>query len=524
MSYETAIRVPAAEGPTARTGAPVWPILLVACAIAATLNLWDLGTRPFWLDEAYSAWFAELGWRELWFETPRYEPHPPFYYSLLKLWSGVFGSSVQALRAVSVLAATATVAALVLAARELAWLCGLRSPTRLLLAAGAIAALSPRIIFAGQEARPYALLLLAFAIALWAWLRLARDFRAARGAPGHAANWALLGGATTVLLWLHAIGILYAGSLLAALLIAAAPEASRARWLRLSTVVGIATALWLPCLAMILGRAGEWGSGWLEWTPARFPGGLMALAGLGRFQEMATPLLAGILVPVLAYVGLRRLADRNRAIGWGLALLVLVPPFAAAALSQFVMPIFLLRTQIGVLAPLYLAVAFALAILPARRAAFAGAALAALFLVNLVQMQARPPMERWDAVADAIQAGARPGDAIWVYPNDLHLPLARALAEPRSIAPIPAPYPALDAAGTRPAGSPAVVALDGRAASAWAGRQSLPPDTGIWLVRGTSGLFDPDDEVLHALAGSGRLRQVGAWGRIELWRIDPARE
>ena len=42
--------------------------------------------RPLWLDEAYSAWFSAQSWHVLWTDVPTYETHPPFYYSLLKLW------------------------------------------------------------------------------------------------------------------------------------------------------------------------------------------------------------------------------------------------------------------------------------------------------------------------------------------------------------------------------------------------------------------------------------------------------
>ena len=51
---------------------------------------------------------AELDY--LWHVVPTYEAHPPFYYSLLKLWRSLFGGDAVALRSLSVLlSAAATV-------------------------------------------------------------------------------------------------------------------------------------------------------------------------------------------------------------------------------------------------------------------------------------------------------------------------------------------------------------------------------------------------------------------------------
>ena len=77
-------------------------------ALAAILRLHDLGLRPLWLDELFSAWFSARDWHYLWNVVPTFETHPPFYYSLLKLWR-VFGSDEFTLRLLSVVFAVATV-------------------------------------------------------------------------------------------------------------------------------------------------------------------------------------------------------------------------------------------------------------------------------------------------------------------------------------------------------------------------------------------------------------------------------
>ena len=64
---------------------PVWrltPLTLAAglTLLALALRLTHLGSRPLWLDEAFSAWFSDRSYYYLWHVLPTYEAHPPFYY------------------------------------------------------------------------------------------------------------------------------------------------------------------------------------------------------------------------------------------------------------------------------------------------------------------------------------------------------------------------------------------------------------------------------------------------------------
>src|SRR5437868_14335284 len=76
---------------------------------ALGLRLINIGGRPLWLDEAFSAWFSNQSFHYLWHVVPTYEAHPPLFYSVLKLWRGVAGESDAALRSFSVLLGTVTV-------------------------------------------------------------------------------------------------------------------------------------------------------------------------------------------------------------------------------------------------------------------------------------------------------------------------------------------------------------------------------------------------------------------------------
>src|SRR3954451_18905932 len=54
--------------------------------LALLLRVANIATRPIWLDEAFSDWSSGQSFRSLWTVLPTYEVHPPFYYSLLKVW------------------------------------------------------------------------------------------------------------------------------------------------------------------------------------------------------------------------------------------------------------------------------------------------------------------------------------------------------------------------------------------------------------------------------------------------------
>ena len=105
---------------------------LVGAVLVAgfALRLWHIAAEPLWLDEAYSAYAAGHGFGFLWHVVPRYETHPPFYYSLLRVWTLAFGDSLTALRALGVLAGLATVPVIAWGADEAARLIGWGEPQR----------------------------------------------------------------------------------------------------------------------------------------------------------------------------------------------------------------------------------------------------------------------------------------------------------------------------------------------------------------------------------------------------------
>ena len=482
--------------------------------LALLIRAIHLSARPLWLDEAYSAWFSARGWHYLWTAVPTYEPHPPFYYSILKAWRAIVGGEAVALRALSVLFSAATVPVMMAASQELERLRPTGRPRLTAAICGFLAAASPMFVLLDQEARPYALMILAYAIATLGLLRLLREFR--DGGSGTWPSWLMLGAGTELALWSHGLGLIYAACLAGALAPAwLVRPVSRQRLLRGLVVAATVALAYAPCLAMMVGRVGEWGTGWLDWRP------LMIVQLLALYTVPFDVLTAGSAIGGVALLLLAKRAVQpvhsERAWSADTALLVLWlgPPLIAIALSAVAVPVFLLRTLAPALVPFYLAVATALArTADARERTLFSAALVITLVPTALQVTLRPPSERWDEVRLFLDRNVRAGDEVWLYPNDSALPLDAAGPHGYVRRSLPGEYPATAFKGPIRAGSPAVVSLTHGQAQAIAADPRARRIRTIWLVTRQSGLFDPQSELPRALAKVRHPGRPQAWDYI----------
>lgn len=128
----------------------VTPICFIAllCLLALGLRLYRLDGQSLWYDEALSVHYARLPAAEL-IRAVADSDHPPLYFLLLAGWIRLLGASEWAVRALS---AWGGVLAVPLTYR-LGQVTGLR-PAGVL--AAAVIAISPFLVWYGQEARPYA--------------------------------------------------------------------------------------------------------------------------------------------------------------------------------------------------------------------------------------------------------------------------------------------------------------------------------------------------------------------------------
>ncbi len=477
------------------------PLLLgfFATVCAIVLRAWPIAVPPLWLDEAYSAFAADHGFGFMWHVVPRYETHPPLYYTILHLWSDAFGRTLLARRMLGLVCGLGAVAVAGLAADRLARMTGRDIVARhwLVAVVPTLAAFQPLMIDMTEQVRPYPVMTLGYAIGLYALLRLAED-GAARRAPGR--RWiALFFAAQTLVLWLHSLGPLFGLSMfVAALIVVPRRGLGRADWAWLIGGQIVAGLLYLPALAILASQAPTWvKSTWLVFEPAGVPDEVSYI----YLNWNAWSRLIGLAAAIAGIVMLvRRQGGR---IAGGLLVLALLPVALSILLSATVSPVFLTRTLSAATVPALLVVGYGL-VWPGRWQFAALPVLLALVapMISVDRTHAGRPLQNWYGAIAWLTPRMAPGDTVWAYPNEGALPLAYALVDEHRRMPllsVPAPVPAFGSGGFNPSGSRGVVSLypaqiDRLMTTPYA---KAPPT--IWLVRVVPGLYDPDDAMPNAL-------------------------
>jgi len=495
-------------------------LLFLAAALFRLIGTLD---RPYWLDEAYSAYAADHGWAFLWQVVPRYETHPPFYYSLLHAWNLVWGNSLLASRAMSAACGLATLPVLALGARELARYLRVDANCRqrMTIAALLVGALSPALISMSREVRPYPVLILAYAIALWGLIRLAREVRdgTADDRSLRTSSLALFFGGEALVLWLHNLGPLFGFSLSLALLIQLAGQAiGRRNWLRALAAQLLTGLIYLPGFLILIDQAPTWiHSTWLSFQPEALPWHLAFLAN-------APSKFGAVCVFGLAATGIFALVRAPS--GWrlaiGLVIAATVPIILSIAISITITPVFIVRTLTPVVVPEILIFAAAFAIrLPIWTTIAVAAALAQQHLIVDLYEFRRPPEQNWYGTLHWLQPQWRAGDELWAYPNEGALPFSYAARDlgltitPRSV---PTVVPTLNPipGAWHPTGSRGVVSLPPETLHAIANTAHARSVPTIWLLRLGGGTYDRGDVLQKELMANRYMVSRWTSGPIDL--------
>ena len=140
------------------------PVVIGLTVVAALVRLATLDAQSFWYDEALTWELVNESFGGMLDGVFAHEAQPPPYFILAWLWVKVFGDGEIGLRSLSALFGTLTVPVAYEAARLVAG-------KRAAIAAGALTAFSPALVWYSQEARAYALVLFLCAVALLFFLR-----------------------------------------------------------------------------------------------------------------------------------------------------------------------------------------------------------------------------------------------------------------------------------------------------------------------------------------------------------------
>ncbi len=135
-------------------------------ALAALVRFSTLDRESLWFDEAVTVVdVLRPSFGATMEALSRADPTPPLYYALLWVWTQAFGTDEVGLRSLSALCGTLTVPVIYAAAAELT------ASRRAGLAAAALVAVNPLLVWYSQETRAYALLALVVALSLFAFAR-----------------------------------------------------------------------------------------------------------------------------------------------------------------------------------------------------------------------------------------------------------------------------------------------------------------------------------------------------------------
>lgn len=140
--------------PQSQRNTQVWalPALIVIVLFAASLRFFRIDVQSYWHDEGNSRVLSGRSAGDIWLAAA-VDIHPPGYYLVLSGWRSVFGESEASLRGLSALAGALAAGVIFdLARRRFGLVSG--------LVAGGFMALDPFLVYYGQEARMYALLVL----------------------------------------------------------------------------------------------------------------------------------------------------------------------------------------------------------------------------------------------------------------------------------------------------------------------------------------------------------------------------
>ncbi|MGB1249253.1 MAG: glycosyltransferase family 39 protein [Candidatus Promineifilaceae bacterium] len=371
-------------------------LLLLAFALA----VYRVDAQDIWGDEALSITVSQspLG-ASLFMET-----NPPFYFLLLRVGRGLWGSSVFGLRYLSVICSLLTVAIIGRIAHTIAP----RSRNYALLAA----AVSPLLIYYAQEARMYGPVLVGAAGSVLAFLQLLRGRRTFGW-------WTLYVFSTLAAIFSHyyAFSILFAEALLVALWVSAYRE-----W----RFFGRMLTIWLGMAAAFIPyfiqhqriwsnqtdfRITEWSIGEL------FLIGRRTLIAFGAGVTIsAEQQYLGWLVVLIALIGAGWVARQNK---WGVGMLVAT--VALGILTAWgltpLLPFFWERYLLGVLPAFLVLVGFGLASIAswhslAKYPLFAGFLL--LSAIPTWQYQTQPQYIKggYGQTMRFIEARAQDGDLI----------------------------------------------------------------------------------------------------------------
>ena len=395
-------------------------VAVVTALAAGGLVLRLLASRGIWLDEATSIQQAQMPLGDMLELMRSTDVHPPLHPVVLWGTVRVLGAGELAVRAPSLLAATALIPLLYVVGREL-------YDRRAGYAAAALGAVAPFAVWYAQEARMYALFMVFALLALYFQVRVLRDGSRSRDWIGYAL-------AAAALVYTQYFGLLFVAVQQLAFLVAVArghlPVGRTLAW----NVLPVLLVVPLAPFALDQFAANESGGRGFQQPsqaggsvePGTAPGAYAALTNVAwavlGYHSNATMTALAALWPLGLLLALS-LLGRGRS--WATMLVVacaVLPAIGLFALGQLKPFVFEVRYFIGMVPLALLLIARGLtswALRPAVAGLACAAAVATLGL-GLADQQlngSNPRVYDFREAVHAIEQRARPGDVIVYSPK-----------------------------------------------------------------------------------------------------------
>ncbi|WP_347558128.1 glycosyltransferase family 39 protein [Robbsia sp. KACC 23696] len=465
-------------------------------ALAVYLRIIGLSSRSLSVDEAYSYWFQQLSWHDLWKVTPSYETHPPFYYSILKIWCRIFGITESAMRSLSVLVSVLTISVVALWPRfvekrlEWEWV-GLGTALLLACNAGSVQY--------AQQARPYALLTLVVTLMMLTSVSLLGDLFSAtdgraleRKVIPKVVCLGVFGGLT---LWFHNTSVftILANWTGLGFAVLSRSKAKRRDFCVVVIALLIALLVWAPCVPILLQEtktvaSNFWPQIWAGmffWPIALVTGGPYAM----------------IPVCVVAAIGVRHVYRAEKAFVFYSVVALALPLLIVFVLSYLFRPILLPRIFLWMGPGILLLACYGIKN-DASKMISKGLAFTLLLTLSVYQTAMFYPSQQqnYKMLFPTLLSRVAPNDIVLVYPNalDVGLKYYQRFASPRlAYTALPRAFPDLGDArpylgGNR--GEPQVVDADRQYID-----QLIAGRNKVWLVGWSQGMLAVPDIVFDEL-------------------------
>jgi mannosyltransferase len=410
-------------------------VIAAPAVLAAVLSLIGLSGRSLGFDEGATASIAAQHGATLWRAIAHDGGNMSGYYLLMHALTGLFGDGLVVLRLPSVIATAATAGLIAAIAQRLF------AHRVVSLTAGVLAAVSLPLIYWGQTARGYALMVAFVCAAMLAFIALVD------GADGRRGPWLWFVAAMTLGMYCSFVAALVVPAQLLAL------SGRRAAWRRYGSALVAIAVLCAPLAVLAVRR----GSGQLFWVqpPSHMVDTqvLQAVTSAGLqpvFHHSFTTkaLMWATIAAVMALVlDTARRWRRGEAV-WGMGLVLgwcVLPAGLTFLYSVISHPIFVPRNVL--MSTPAVALAFAPALSDRRWPRYLAPALLLVVLaaraIPVVRSYGVSP-EPWQAVTATVLAQTKPGDCVTFYPADARMAFqyyvatgtgAAARRAPRSVLP-----------------------------------------------------------------------------------------